>query len=90
VTGWRVGYAFDFFDLENPQIGLPLVVTNQSIVIRATLFWKSLVANGRIKQTAQGDTIDIPAYTPNPTMRLDVIQDDKHPVAFQENGFASK
>jgi len=58
VTGWRVGYAFDFFDLKNTQIGLPLVVTKQWIGAKS--FWKSLVANGRIKHTAQGDTIDIP------------------------------
>jgi len=33
VTRWRVGYAFDFFNLKNTQIGLPLVVTKQWIVI---------------------------------------------------------
>ncbi len=60
MTGWRVGYAFDFFDLKKTQIGLPLVVTKQWIVIGAKSFWKSLAANGRIKHTAQGDTIDIP------------------------------
>ena len=27
--------------------------------------------------------------TPNPTMRLDVIHDDKYPMALQENGFTS-
>ena len=60
VAGWSVGYAFDFFDLKNTQIGLPLVVTKQWIVIGAKSFWKSLVGNGRIKHTAQGDTIDFP------------------------------
>ena len=31
----RVGYAFGFFDLKNTQIGLPLVVTKQWIVVLA-------------------------------------------------------
>jgi hypothetical protein len=39
---------------------LPLVVTKQWIVIGAKSFWKSLVGNGRIKHTAQGDAIYFP------------------------------
>jgi hypothetical protein len=51
--------GFDFPDLENPQVGLPSVISEQRIVVRTEIVWSTLRRDGRVEHATQGNTINI-------------------------------
>jgi hypothetical protein len=55
----NVGYGLDFRQLQNTQIGLPLVELIERIVVGADVLRQpELAANGAVEHPTEGDTID--------------------------------
>src|SRR5215813_6039273 len=54
---WNVRYGLDFLDLENTQIGLPLMELIQRIMIGAEILRQCLRVNGPAEHPAQGHAV---------------------------------
>ena len=70
---WNVRHGFDFFRLENAQIGLPLMEPIQWIMIGAQILRQCLRVNGSIEHLTQGHAIHYAAVnskTDNPSRKL--------------------
>ena len=77
----RVRDAFDVLDLEDSQIGLSSVITEQGIIVGAQVFWNSFGRVSLVKQTTQCDTITIALmYTKANYTPRKLIHDNEHPV----------
>jgi hypothetical protein len=66
---WQVWDGLDFSDVENPQIGLPLVGAIQGIMIGAEVFRRGLARVARLNIRHSDMPSTTPRWTANPTMR---------------------
>jgi hypothetical protein len=64
-----VGDGLDFRHLQNTQIGLPLVELIERIVVGAEVLRQPDFPRMAVEHPTEGDTIDLPAWTPDPMMR---------------------
>ena len=78
----NVGDGLDFCQLQDPQIGLPLVELIKRIVVGAEVLWQpALPSNGPVEHATECDPIDrtgMDAETNDPSRVL--IHDDQNPV----------
>ena len=83
--------ALNLLNTQNPQIGLPLVISEQWVIVRTEVVRNTLGRNSLVEHEAQGDTINVAGMEAkaDDTPR-ELIHDHKHPVALQKNGFTSK
>jgi hypothetical protein len=88
---WHVWDGLDFSDVENPQIGLPLVEAIQGIMIGAEVFRRGLASSRSIEHPAQRHAINNAAMDgkPHDATRA-LVHHDEHPVCAQDGRFASK
>ena len=83
--------ALNLLNTQNPQIGFPLVISEQWVIVRTEVVRNTLGRNSLVEHEAQGDTINVAGMEAkaDDTPR-ELIHDHKHPVALQKNGFTSK
>ena len=63
-----IGNRLDLLDPEHSQIGKPLVIFKQGIMIRAHPSWKGLPGNGMVEHPASRYVVDV-----CPAEMLDII-----------------
>jgi hypothetical protein len=66
----NVRHGFDFFHIENAQIGLPLMEPIQRIMIGAEILRQCLRGNGSVEHPAQGNAIHDIGVNRKLTIRL--------------------
>ena len=77
----RVRDALDLFDLEDSQIGLPSVITEQGIIVGAQVFGNSFGSYSLVKQTTECNAINIALlYTKADDTPSELIHDNEYPV----------
>jgi hypothetical protein len=77
----NVRHGFDFFHLENAQIGLPLMEPIQRVMIGAEILGRRLRVTGSIEHPAQGNAIhevSVNSKADNPSGKL--IHHHQNPV----------
>ena len=87
----HVRNCFDFFHFQNSKIGLPLLESVQRIMIRAEVFWQTLLANRPLEHPAQRGTVnraEVNAKSDQATCKL--VHHYENPMGSQDCGFASK
>ncbi len=84
-----MGNGFDFVDFPNPQIGPPLVVAEQGIVVRAEITRIALSECGPIEHLAKRGAIGIAGmHTKADEPPGELVHDNQDPVGLEENGLA--
>ncbi len=89
--GYRhMGNSFNPINFPNPQIGSPLVVAEQGIVIRAEMAGRAFTTErGLIEHLAKRGSIDIASMnTKADDAPCKLVHDNKDPVGLEENGLA--
>src|SRR5262244_2609562 len=87
----NVRHCFDFLDLENTQISLPLMVPIQRIMVRTQIFRQSLRLNDSIEHPTQYNSIHSAAVNSkadDPARKL--IHHHQNPKSSQHRRFTSK
>ena len=87
----NVGHRLDFSNLQDSQIGVPLMKTIQRVVVGTEIFGHPAVASdGVVEHPAKGGAVHwtrMNAKPNDPTAKL--IHDDQHPVRPQGRGLAA-
>jgi hypothetical protein len=74
-------HSLDFFNLKNAEIGPPLVIVEQGIIVRAQVFWPWFSGYGSVEHTTQCRAVDVAtldAKANDPPREL--IHNDEHPM----------
>ena len=78
---WHVGHSLDFCNLKNAEIGPPLVIVEQGIIVRAQVFWPWLGGYGSVEHTTQGRAIDVATLDAEPNdPTSEVIHNNEDPM----------
>ena len=76
-----VGYRFDLFNIQDAQVGLPLMIVEQRVVIGTQVLGITLLGNGLVEHSAECWTVDVADLdrkTDDPPGKL--IHDEEYPV----------
>jgi hypothetical protein len=65
----HVGDCLDLFDFENPEIGLPSVILEERIVVRAQGAGHAHPGDGLVEHPANRDAVHSPTWTAKPIIR---------------------
>jgi hypothetical protein len=84
-------HSLDFFNLKNAEIGPPLVIVEQGIIVRAQVFWPWFSGYGSVEHTTQCRAVDVAtldAKANDPPREL--IHNDHYPMCPQDQRLATK
>jgi len=86
-----MGYGLHFGYVEYSKISLPAMESEKGIIITADIFWRSGATNRMVEHQAQRWSIDGPGlYSEANDSARELIHDDEHPMALQNEGFATE
>jgi hypothetical protein len=87
----HVRNSFDFRHLEHSKIGLLLVESIQRIMIRAEVFWQTVLTNCSLKHAAQRHTIhDAAVDTKSDDTTRKLVHHNENPMCSQGCRFAAE
>ena len=84
-------HSLDFADLEYSKIGLPLMETEQRIIVTAEEFWQIGPTDRLAKHPTEYWTIDSSCvYAKANDLARELVHDDENPVALEYERFTAK
>src|SRR5262249_12534779 len=88
---WSVRNGFDFLNVQDSKVRLPLMKSIERIVIRTEIFPKACTSNRLLEHPTESLAVDnswVDSKSDDPTRVL--VHDDQHPIRSQCDRFAAK